>query len=86
MVAVLAVLAVDVVAVLAVDVVAVDVAVTLYIRVANMAVPSENINSPLGSVCCDGEVVIALLYDSIARRTMIVNGFVIVGRYGSYVY
>ena len=51
--------------------------VILYITVANIAVPSENINSPLGSVCCDGEAAIALLYDSIARRTIIVNGFVI---------
>jgi hypothetical protein len=31
----------------------------------------------LGSVCCDGEAAIALLYESIACRTIIVNGFVI---------
>ena len=58
--------------------VGVVVFVTLYITVANMAVPSENINSPLDSVCCDGDSVITLLYESIARRTMITNGFVIV--------
>ena len=59
--------------------VGVVVFVTLYITVANMAVPSENINSPLDSVCCDGDSVITLLYESIARRTMITNGFVILG-------
>ena len=58
----------------------VGVFVTLYITVANMAVPSENINSPLDSVCCDGDSLITLLYESIARRTMIVNGFVIFSR------
>jgi hypothetical protein len=45
-----------------------------------MAVPIENINSPLGSVCCDGEFAIALLYESIACSVMMAKGFVIVVR------
>ena len=58
----------------------VAVLVTLYIRVANMAVPIENINRPLGSVCCDGEFAIALLYESIACSVMMAKGFVIAVR------
>jgi hypothetical protein len=45
-----------------------------------MAVPIENINRPLGSVCCDGEFAITLLYESIACSVMMANGFVIVIR------
>lgn len=73
--------AVDDVAAVAVDDVA-PVLVTLYIRVANMAVPIENINRPLGSVCCDGEFAIALLYESIACSVMMAKGFVIGGGVG----
>ena len=62
------------------DVAAAAGLVTLYIRVANMAVPMENINRPLGSVCCDGEFAITLLYESIACSVMMANGFVIVVR------
>jgi hypothetical protein len=32
----------------------------------------------LGSVCCDGEAAITLWYESIACKTITVNGFVIV--------
>ena len=59
--------------------------VTLYIRVANMAVPIENINRPLGSVCCDGEFAITLLYESIACSVMMANGFVIAGVVRMYI-
>ena len=52
--------------------------VNLYITVASMADPNVNINIPFGIVCCDGETIITLLYESIACSTMIANGFVII--------